>query len=520
MTVRTVSVPSEAGTGPASLRSDAGGEATTVRGELADAMHLQGVQRLTQGDQETAVTLLQCARALVPERSDIVYDHGVALLAAGRLPEAAEAWRRAAGLSPDRVDAWRNLALAVAQTAGSNSALDVYRQALAYHPEDRDLLYNYGNLCFRGGDLDGAAAAQARLLQAHPQFAAGWINAGMTCKAAGRFEQAERCYRQAILLDDQASLALAHFNLANVLLQQGRWVEGFAEYEWRLRLPNALPQPWPAPAWAAEHPAGSRVLVWNDQGIGDAIQYLRLTARLAGRGYRVLVLVQDQLKSLAASAPGVEAAFGPGDPPQPVDAQVPLCSLPHALGVVPDDVWNGPYLRAAKKISLPIAAGGGHRRVGLVWAGNPAHANDANRSMHLADLHALLDLQGITWFSLQLGGGPAELAASPWAGRVHDLSCLLTDFSATAAVILELDLLISVDTAVAHLAGALGRPAWILLPAIGSDWRWGVSGETTAWYPSVRLFRQRQVGAWAPIAAEMTALLTAPRDLPETPRTS
>ena len=132
----------------------------------------------------------------------------------------------------------------------------------------------------------------------------------------------------------------------------------------------------------------------------------------------------------------------------------------------------------------------------------------------------MLDLQGITWFSLQLGEGPPELAASPWAGRVHDLSCLLTDFSATAAVMLELDLLISVDTAVAHLAGALGRPAWILLPAVGSDWRWGVSGETTAWYPSVRLFRQRQVGAWAPIAAEMTALLTAPRDLPETPRAS
>lgn len=519
MTILAGSVPTEASTAPASLRSHSRGEATTMSEEVADAMHLQGVQRLAQGDHETAVTLLQRARALVPERSDIVYDHGVALLAAGRVSEAVEAWRQAAGLSPDRVHAWRNLALAVAQSAGSNSALNVYRQALAYHPEDRDLLYNYSNLCFRSGDLDGAAAAQTRLLQAHPQFAAGWINAGMTCKAAGHFEQAERCYRQAILLEDEASLALAHFNLANLLLQQGRWVEGFAEYEWRLRLPNASPPPWPAPTWSSEHPAGSSVLVWNDQGIGDAIQYLRLTARLADRGYRVLVLVQDQLKSLAASAPGVEGAFGPSDPPQAVEVQVPLCSLPHILGVVPDE-HNVPYLRATKKISLPVAAGGGHRRVGLVWAGNPAHANDANRSMHLADLHPLLDLRGITWFSLQLGEGPSELAASPWAGRVHDLSRLLTDFSATAAVMSELDLLISVDTAVAHLAGALGRPAWILLPAIGSDWRWGVSGETTAWYPSVRLFRQRQAGAWTPIAAEMAALLAAPRDLPEAPPAS
>src|SRR5713101_7575593 len=176
-----------------------------------------------------------------------------------------------------------------------------------------------------------------------------------------------------------------------------------------------------------------------------------------------------------------------------------------------------PIFGRQRKFPFPSPPAEGTGAWVLVWAGNPAHANDANRSMHLADLHALLDLQGITWFSLQLGEGPPELAASPWAGRVHDLSCQLTDFSATAAVMLELDLLISVDTAVAHLAGALGRPAWILLPAVGSDWRWGVSGETTAWYPSVRLFRQRQVGAWAPIAAEMTALLTAPRDLPETP---
>ena len=236
-------------------------------------------------------------------------------------------------LSPERIEAWRNLALAVAQTAGSHAALDVYRQALSHHPRDRDLLYNYGNLCFRRGDLDDAAAAQAALLEAHPQFAAGWINAGMTHKAAGRFEQAADCYRRAIALDDPASSALAHFNLANVLLLQGRWADGFAEYEWRLRLPNALSQPWPAPAWTGDHPAGSRVLVWNDQGMGDAIQYLRLTGRLADMGYRVLVLVQEQMKSLAASAPGVEAAFGPGDLPQAVDAHLPLCSLPHVLAV-------------------------------------------------------------------------------------------------------------------------------------------------------------------------------------------
>jgi hypothetical protein len=421
------------------------------------------------------------------------------------MADAAVAWREAVELSPERVEAWRNLALAVAQTAGDDAALDIYRHAIAHHPQDRELLYNCGNLCFRRGDLEAAQAAQAVLLAAHPDFAAGWINAGMTHKAAGRFDAAEDCYRRAIALNEPASLALAHFNLANVLLQQGRWAEGFAEYEWRLRLPNALAQPWPAQALTGDHPPGSSVLVWNDQGMGDAIQYLRLVARLAERGYRVLVLVQEQIKSLAASAPGVEAAFGPDDAPQPVDAHVPLCSLPHVLGFAPRDAGREPYLRTSKKISVPAAGEG--KRVGLVWAGNPTHANDANRSMRLADLGALIDLPGVTWFSLQLGNGPRELAASRFAGRLHDLSPLLTDFSATAAVMTELDLVVSVDTAAAHLAGALGRPVWILLPAVGGDWRWGIAGEITDWYPSARLFRQPRAGDWAPAIAEMAALL-------------
>src|SRR5262245_25228239 len=166
-----------------------GCETMLKAGECADAIHLQGILRLMQGDRETAATLLRRARDLIPDRGDVAYDHGVALLAAGHMADAVDAWRQAVGLSPERVDAWRNLALAVTQTAGGRAGSETYRQALARHPQDRELLYNYGNLCFRRGDLDGAAQAQAVLLTAHPHFAAGWINAGMTHKAAGRFDQ-------------------------------------------------------------------------------------------------------------------------------------------------------------------------------------------------------------------------------------------------------------------------------------------------------------------------------------------
>jgi len=403
------------------------------------------------------------------------------------------------------------LALAVAETEGDQAALDVYRDALSFHADDRDLLYNYANLCGRCGDPDGALAAQARLIKAHPDFAAGWINAGMTFKAAGQLVQAEACYRQAIGLDDPRNVALAHFNLANLLLLQGRWAEGFAEYEWRLRLPDSLRQPPAAPAWSANHPRGTRVLVWNDQGIGDAIQNLRFVARIADQGHRVFVLVQEPLTSLAAAVSGVEAAFGPRDALGPMDCQVPLCSLPHRLGMTPDRVWTSPYVSPLSKRTLPFVDAGRNPRIrgGLVWAGNPTHANDANRSMRLADLKPLLDVVDVAWFSLQLGARSTELSASAWAGQAHDLSPLLTDFSATAALLMELDLLISVDTAAAHLAGALGRPVWIALPAIGSDWRWSMAGETTPWYPSARLFRQKRAGDWTSTAAEMAARLKA-----------
>ncbi len=489
--------------------AESGCEALIKIGDIGEGTHLQGVLRLAQGDPRAALSLLQRAHALSPDRGDIAYNHGVALRAAGRLADAVAAWQQATRLAPDHVGAWRNLALAVAETRGPDAGLDIYRQALAHHPDDRELLYNYGNLCSRCGDVENASLAHARLVDAHPNFALGWINAGMTFKAAGAFAQAESCYRKAIALNDPASVALAHFNLANLLLLQGRWREGFAEYEWRLHLPGALAPPWPAPAWTGNHPAGSRLLLWNDQGIGDAIQHLRFTVPLAERGYRLFVLVQDQLKSLAASAAGVEAAFGPRDVPQAVDAHVPLCSLPHVLGMAPGQSWKGPYLRAAQKSGLPVVDHGGKpcSRVGLVWAGNPTHANDANRSMRLADLTALFGLPGVTWFSLQLGRGSAELAASSWAGQIHDLSPMLADFSATAAFLTELDLLISVDTAAAHLAGALGRPVWIALPAIGSDWRWGMIGVTTPWYPSARLFRQKRACEWTATVAEMTAAL-------------
>jgi len=477
------------------------------RGATGEGLYWLAVVRAAQGDPRAALPLVERAAGLLPGRDDVAYNHGVILRDLGRLAEAAAAWRRAVVLAPPHHDAWLNLASAVETGDGPEAARAVYDEALRHCPDQPQLLYNHADFLYRRGAIVAAVEVYDRLLRAVPGWSAAWTNLGMCQLRAGRLDAAESCHRRAIALADSADdLALAHFNLGNLLLRQGRWAEGFAGYEWRRRLPGIAPLDWPVPEWSGAEPPGCRVLVWNDQGLGDALQFLRFVPHMARRGHRVFLALRDEIKTLAASAPGVEAAFGLADALPEVDCHLPLCSLPHKLGLVPEGSWpGGPYLSAPLSLALPPATG---RRVGLVWAGNPGHGNDANRSIALADWAPLLDLPGIDWCSLQLGAAAEQLADSPWRGRVRDLSPLLTDFTATAAVLAQLDLLISVDTAAAHLAGALDRPAWILLPAIGADWRWRFDGVTTDWYPSLRLFRQTEAGDWRPVMAAVAARLS------------
>jgi Tfp pilus assembly protein PilF len=476
-------------------------------GGEGEGLYLLALVRAAQGRLPAALDLLSRAAAWLPGRADIAYNHGVILRDAGHLAAAAARWRRATVLDPQHHGAWSNLALARSDLGDAAGALDTYRRLLGQWPDDRDALYNFANLCHRNRLFDAASALHTGLLAGHPNFAAGWVNLGMTEKSLGRFAPAERCYRRALALEPQS--AQAHYNLANLLLVQGRWRDGFAEYEWRLKLPGAPQCACPLPVWTGDEPPGTRVVLWNDQGSGDAIQFLRYVPRLAARGYRVRLHLNDPLARLGASVPGVETACGLSAAPPDADCQLPLLSLPHRLGcLVPAGSWQKPYVAAGPTPLLPAKPKG--RRIGLVWAGNPAHRNDAVRSARLDDLIPLLSVDDAQWFSLQVGR-PADLPqSSAWRERITDLAPLLGDFAATASLVGQLDLVITVDTAAAHLAGAMGKPVWILLPAIDGDWRWGTSGERTAWYPSATLFRQSVAGQWAEVAERIVRRLTRP----------
>jgi tetratricopeptide (TPR) repeat protein len=476
-------------------------------GAAGDSAYLLGLVRWTAGDRETALKLLLDAAASLPGQAEIRHNLAVLLGELGRFADAAAAWREIAERDPAAAESWLGLAASVEAADGAEAAVAVFEAALALLPEHRDLLYNFADLRYRRGEIETAVALHGRLLARHPEFAPSWLNCAMGLKRLGRFAMAEQFYRRAMALPDPRAAVRAEFNLSNLLLLQGRWREGFAAYEARLRLPEAPRPEWGLPRWTGDEPAGCRVLLWSDQGFGDTILFLRYASAVAERGHRALLFVNDALAALAATAPGVEAARGLSGRWPEADAQLPLSSLPHVSGIAAP-LWSGPYLRAADEHHRPRASG--RKRVGIVWAGNPAQVNDGNRSLALADFAPLLALPDIDWHSLQVGPRAADLAASPFAARIADLAPTLADFAATARAMAALDLVISVDTAAAHLCGALGRPGWILLPHVEAYCFWGLDDPRTVWYPSLTLFRQSRPDDWSAEIARIASLLGSP----------
>jgi len=343
-----------------------------------------------------------------------------------------------------------------------------------------------------------------------PQHLNAWLNRGQSLAALNRHQDAIASYGRALAL--QPDLADAHFNAAISFLTIGDYARGFAEYEWRWkRTGMAAPKAFRRPAWLGETPlAGKTIVLHAEQGLGDTVQFVRYVPRLAQMGARVVLEVPPVLKELFGGLDGVTTVIGRGEPLPPYDAHCPLGSLPLAfrtdVASVPAEI---PYLRATESHLAkwrPRLEALPSPRIALAWSGNASHPNDRNRSLSLAQLEPLLSTPGLSFISVQreLRDGDAEtLTRDP---RILNLGPELNDFSDTAAVLTLTDLVISVDTAVAHLAGALGRPAFVLVP-FQPDWRWMLDRDTSPWYPAMRLFRQTTIGDWESVIARVRAAL-------------
>ena len=431
----------------------------------------------------------------------------------GELAVAERDYRATLAVAPEHPVAMHYLGVIHYQRQQLDAALPLLARAAHAVPEEPEFHNNLGLALARADRNEEAVAAYRRALALKPEHATAWNNLGLALQAQNDLAGAIAAFRKAIAIDP--AFAQAHWNLSLALLDDGQLIEGFLEYEWRLAIDDLGrdKHAFAGPAWDGRAPGGKTLLVYAEQGLGDALQFARYATLLAEAGARPLVHCPLPLKRLLASVPGVAGTFAPGDPLPAYDAHIPLLSLPRVfrteLATVPAKV---PYLaasderRAAVRASFASPAAG--LRVGIAWAGNKANPNDRNRSASLAILAPLFDVPGVVWQSLQLGAQD-EIRQAPAAATTR-MAPLPADtpLDATAAIISELDLVISVDTSIAHLAGALARPLWVLLP-FAPGWRWLLGSDRSPWYPTARLYRQTEPGGWRDVVARVRAALAS-----------
>jgi Flp pilus assembly protein TadD len=428
-------------------------------------------------------------------------------------PEALACYNHVASLQPDNAIAHNNAGLILRKLGEFAQAETAFARAADLLPDDPRVRFN--QLMMRRDDesLPGAIECCRRSLEQHPDSADVLTNLAVGLQLSGKFDEAFEVYEKALTIEPNQHDA--HFNLGLLLLLRGEYERGWREYEHRWDLGDVTRPDFKQPLWEGERLDGKTILLHSEQGFGDAIQFFRYVPAVAQFGGRIVLRIERALVRLAASLPGT-IVIKPGDARLPdFDVWCPLMSLPRLLGsdaeLMPLTLpYLAPRAGIAERWRGTLAALPGVK-IGLAWAGNPKHVNDLRRSISLERLRPLLEVPGVGWASLQVGPHSADIASLPEA-TIVDLSAQLTDFAETAGAIANLDLVVTVDTVVAHVAGAVGKPAWVMLP-FSPDWRWMLDRADSPWYPSLRLYRQTAPSDWdgviARVATDLAALVTA-----------
>lgn len=437
---------------------------------------------------------------------------GGLLCGQGRLEEAESHLKTALQLRGDSPEALNSLAVVMRGTGRLDEAENLLERAVALKPDYAEARNNQGAVLRDLGRFDEAEAALQEALRLRHDYASAHANLGNVLLDRMRTDAAQAEYLEALRLNPD--YVEAHWNIALLYLMRGDFENGWREYEWRLKrgeLRHLYPA-LPAPLWQGEDLAGKTLLLYAEQGMGDTLQFIRLAPMLAQRGARVILECQPALKRLLGSAHGLARIVAKGETLPPFDFQCPLLSLPQRLNLTLDSIpAEMPYLAAEQALTQrwrERLAGYPGLKVGLVWAGDPrkndldAHRIDRRRSMTFAQLSPLFGIAGASLFSLQKGEASAQAEHAVREGRLSDFTAELDDFADTAALVENLDLVISVDTSVAHLAGALGKPVW-LLSRFDGCWRWLLERDDTPWYPTMRLFRQQRQGDWEEVVSRV-----------------
>jgi tetratricopeptide (TPR) repeat protein len=509
-----------------------------VRQEIRRLNEL-ALAKVSAKDYASAIELLRRVVNFTPDSPAAHGNLGIALWQAGRAAEAEVHCRRAISLNADYVPAHMILANLLRGRRAFAEALACYNRVVSVEPDNAVAHNNAGLLLRLLGDFAQAETAFARAadllpddprirfnqlmmrrddaslpkaieccrrsLERFPDSADILTNLAVALQLYGQFEQSLANYDKALAIDPNQHDA--HFNLSLLLLLRGDYARGWRAYEHRWHLTEITKPDYAEPIWEGERLDGRTILLQAEQGFGDAIQFLRYVPAVAQCGGRIVLRLERAVVRLAASLPG-DIMIKPADARLPkFDVWCPLLSLPRIfdtrLESIPAAVpYLAPRAAIAARWQRTLAATAG-LKVGLAWAGNPRHVNDLRRSIGIELLLSLVEISGVGFVSLQVGPHAADLARLP-AGSVADLSPQLTDFAETAAAIANLDLVITVDTVVAHVAGAIGKPAWVMLP-FSPDWRWMLERDDSPWYPTLRLYRQPKLGDWGSVIARVAA---------------
>lgn len=480
---------------------------------------IAGMAAQEAGEMDEAVLQFEHALLLAPALIDVRLLLAFALGAHGRNGDAHRVLNETPALETLPEFDLRRLADAATQLGATAIALKVVRILAAANHNDAELQSMLGALLHRTGQIEEAGHVLHRAVLRWPTHVATLMNTARLLVADGHYAGALRNYDRALKAAPQHATARWHRGLLR--LTMGDMTGGWTDHEARRTLAvHTVNVPNGIPAWDGKNAFGKTLLLWGEQGLGDQIQGVRFAAMLASLGARVVVRCAPALKRLFANVDGAAHVLADGEPLPPCDAHLPMMSVPFLLKLFDETSYHaGSYLQHSLGTALPAVARARshesgqqfHRtRVGFAWAGSPGHSNDAMRSLPVSQLKMLLDGVSAQWISLQVGARAADLKFLPAHVRtaVVDVASTLVDFVDTAHVIGALDRVVTVDTSVAHLAGALGVPTLLLLPFV-PDWRWQLSREDSPWYESIRVIRQPSPGDWASVIARVQRELSA-----------
>jgi tetratricopeptide (TPR) repeat protein len=478
----------------------------------AEVNDLLGFSYYLLGEWSAAMSCYQRALSLEPNNVAACNHLGILHSDLGNPNEAVACYRRAVALRPNFVEAWTNLGLALTELEQDSEAIACHNQAIAFQPQRAELYSNLGGAFEKRGDLDDALANYRRAIKLQPNLAEAQVNLGNVLSKQGKLQEAVPCYHRALEL--RPDYADAHTGLAALMHLQGDYAGAWVEYEWRLHCKRMVQRHFQQQIWDGAPLNGKTIFIHYEQGLGDTFQFIRYLPLIKAQGATVIMEAQKPLIRLLANAPGIDRLVAAGDELPQFDVYAPLLSLPRIFRTTLDNIpAKFPYLFADRQLvelwrkKLQGVSG---FRVGLNWRGRSSRGIHLLRDIPIECIASLAQLSGVQLISLQQGNPQRELAAHCNGASVVDLGDEIDQlhgaFMDTAAIMMNLDLVISSDTSVPHLAGALGTPVWVSLPHV-PDWRWLLDRDDSPWYPTMRLFRQKNLGDWAGVFEEIKVAL-------------